>query len=46
MPDPARHISGSFDAALCSLKDDVLMMSSLADRIFHTAFEDLINRKA
>jgi hypothetical protein len=30
--------------ALYSLRNDVLMMSSLADRIFQTAFEALLNR--
>jgi len=44
MPDRAKHISSSFDAALYGLKNDVLMMSSLTDRIFHTAFEALLNR--
>ena len=44
MPDPAKHISSGFDAALYGLRNDVLMMSSLADRIFQTAFEALLNR--
>jgi phosphate transport system protein len=44
MPERAKHISSSFDAALYSLKNDVLMMSSLADRIFQTAFEALLKR--
>ena len=42
--EQAKHISSSFDAALYSLRNDVLMMSSLTDRIFHTAFEGLLNR--
>jgi hypothetical protein len=46
MPDPARHISSSFDAAVYSLQKDVLMVSSFTDRIFHTASEALMNRKA
>ena len=44
MPDPAKHISSSFDAALYSLRNDVLMMSGLTDRIFQTAFCALLNR--
>jgi phosphate transport system protein len=44
MPERAKHISSSFDAALYSLKNDVLMMSSLTDRIFQTAFEALLKR--
>ena len=44
MVNQAKHISSSFDSALYGLKNDVLMMSSLADRILHTAFEALWNR--
>jgi len=44
MPERAKHISASFDAALYGLKNDVLMMSSLTDRIFQTAFEALLKR--
>ena len=44
MAERAKHISTSFDAALYSLKNDVLMMSSLTDRIFYTAFEALLKR--
>ena len=44
VPDPVKHISTSFDAALYGLKNDVLMMSSLTDRIFQTAFETLLTR--
>jgi phosphate transport system protein len=44
MPDRTKHISSSFDAALYGLKNDILMMSSLTDRIFQTAFEALLNR--
>ena len=44
MIERARHISSSFDAALYGLKNDVLMMSSLTDRILQTAFEALLNR--
>ena len=46
MPERAKHISSSFDAALYGLKNDVLMMSSLTDRIFQTAFEALLNRNS
>jgi phosphate transport system protein len=44
VPDRTKHISSSFDAALYGLKNDVLMMSSLTDRIFQTAFEALLKR--
>jgi phosphate transport system protein len=44
MIERAKHISSSFDAALYGLKNDVLMMSSLTDRIFQTAFEALLKR--
>src|SRR5580704_13992597 len=46
MPERAKHIRTSFDAALYGLKNDVLMMSSLTDRIFQTAFEALLNRNS
>jgi phosphate transport system protein len=44
MPERPKHISHSFDAALYGLKNDVLMMSSLTDRIFQTAIEALFKR--
>ena len=44
MADRAKHISSSFDAALYGLKNDVLMISSLTDRIFQTPFGALLNR--
>ena len=44
MIERTRHISSSFDTALYGLKNDVLMMSSLTDRIFQTAFEALLKR--
>jgi phosphate transport system protein len=44
MAERTKHISTSFDAALYGLKNDILMMSSLTDRIFQTAFEALLNR--
>src|SRR5271166_5608957 len=46
MPERAKHISTSFDAALYGLKNDILMMSNLTDRIFQTAFEALLNRNS
>jgi phosphate transport system protein len=44
MEERSKHISSSFDAALYGLKNDVLMMSSLTDRIFQAAVEGLLNR--
>ena len=44
MIERTRHISSSFDTALYGLKNDVLMMSSLTERIFQTAFEALLKR--
>jgi phosphate transport system protein len=44
MAERSGHIISSFDAALYGLKNDVLMMSSLTDRIFQTAFEALLKR--
>jgi len=44
MMERAKHIRSSFDAALYGLKNDVLMMSSLTDRIFQTAFKALLKR--
>jgi phosphate transport system protein len=44
MAERSKHISSSFEAALYSLKNDVLMMSSLTDRIFQAAVEGLLNR--
>ena len=41
-----KHISTSFDAALYGLKNDVLMMSSLTDRLLQTAIEGLFNRNS
>jgi phosphate transport system protein len=39
-----KHISSSLDAALYSIRNDVLMMSSLTDRMFQSAVEGLLNR--
>jgi phosphate uptake regulator len=44
MPEQAKHIISSYDAALYGLRNDVLMMSSLADRILQTAFEAFLTR--
>jgi phosphate transport system protein len=44
MAKQSKHINSSFDAALYGLKNDVLMMSSLTDRMFQTAVEGLLNR--
>jgi phosphate transport system protein len=44
MADQAKHILSSFDTALYGLKNDILMMSSLTDRIFQTAFQALLKR--
>jgi phosphate transport system protein len=46
MPDQVKHISSSYDAALYGLKNDVLMMSSLTDRILQAAFEGLMARNS
>jgi phosphate transport system protein len=45
MAKQSPHISSSFDAALYGLKNDVLMMSSLTDRMFQAAVEGLLNRE-
>lgn len=39
-----KHIHRSFDFALYGLKNDVLMLSSLTDRIFQSAIDGLFNR--
>src|SRR6202035_538405 len=44
MAEQSKHISSSFDAALYGLKNDILMMSSLADRMFQAAVKGLLNR--
>jgi hypothetical protein len=41
MAEQSKHISSSFDAALYGLKN-VLMMSSLTDRMFQAAVEVLL----
>jgi phosphate transport system protein len=44
MQDRGKHIRSSFDAALNSLKNDVLMMSSLTERLLDNAIVGLLNR--
>jgi phosphate transport system protein len=44
MAERGKHISSGFDSALSSLKNDVLMMSSLAERLLENAFQGLLNR--
>ncbi|HEX6565591.1 MAG TPA: phosphate signaling complex protein PhoU [Chthoniobacterales bacterium] len=46
MPEQAKHILTSYDAALYTVKNDVLMMSSLTDRMLHAAFEALLSRSS
>jgi phosphate transport system protein len=46
MPEQAKHIISSYDAALYGLRNDVLMMSSLTDRILQTAFEAFSTRNS
>ena len=44
MPDRVKHIITSFDTALNVLKNDVLMMSSLAERLLENAMQGLLKR--
>jgi phosphate transport system protein len=44
MPERAKHISTSFDGALYELKNDILMMSTLTDRMFQNAITGLLER--
>jgi len=44
MLDRGKHIITSFDAALNSLKNDALMMSSLAERLLENAIQGLLKR--
>jgi phosphate transport system protein len=44
MLERSKHISTSFDAVLDSLKNDALMMSSLAERLLENAMQGLLNR--
>jgi phosphate transport system protein len=44
MLERSKHISTSFDAVLDSLKNDALMMSSLAERLLENAMQGLLKR--
>ena len=44
MEPRARHTLGTFETALTSLRNDVLMMASLAERSLHNAMQGLIQR--
>lgn len=44
MPDSSRHIIANFDAALTSLRNDVLMMSSLAELNLQNSINGLLKR--
>lgn len=44
MPELSRHIIANFDAALTSLRNDVLMMSSLAELNLQNAVNGLLKR--
>jgi phosphate transport system protein len=44
IPQPTKHIRKYFDVALYGLKNDVLMLSSLTDRIFQNAMDGLFKR--
>jgi phosphate transport system protein len=44
MPERTKHISSSFDGALYDLRSDILMMSSLTDRMFQNAITGLLDR--
>jgi phosphate transport system protein len=46
MYEQPKHIIQSFDVALYELKNDVLMMASLTDRMLLTAFEGLLSRNS
>jgi phosphate transport system protein len=44
MAERGRHIRSGFDAALDALKNDVLMMSSLTERLLENAFHGALQR--
>jgi phosphate transport system protein len=46
MLEKSKHILHSFDAALYALKNDVLMMASLTDRMLQSAFESFLSRSS
>ena len=44
MPDQTKHIISHYDAALYALRNDVVMMFKLTDRLLETALAALLNR--
>jgi phosphate transport system protein len=44
MPEQTKHISSSFDGALYELRNDILMMATLTDRMFQNAITGLLDR--
>jgi len=44
METPTRHILGTFENALNTLRNDVLMMASLTERNLHNAMQGLLSR--
>ena len=44
MPEWTKHISSRFDGALYDLRNDILMMSTLTDRMFQNAITGLLER--
>ena len=44
METPIRHILGTFENALNTLRNDVLMMASLTDRSLHNAMQAVLQR--
>ena len=44
METPTRHILGTFENALTTLRNDVLMMASLTERNLRNAMQGLLNR--
>jgi phosphate transport system protein len=46
MIERTKHIQASFDAALCGIKNEVLMMASITDRILQNAIGGLFDRNS
>jgi phosphate transport system protein len=44
MPERTKHISSSFEGALYDLRNDILMMATLTDRMFQNAITGLLDR--
>jgi phosphate transport system protein len=44
MPERTKHISSSFDGVLYDLRNDILMMATLTDRMFQNAITGLLDR--